>query len=357
MTQMKTTYNASDYDVFCGIDVDKKSFAVTFKDRLNMNYSKKMPAEPEHLHNYIKKHFADREVLCVYEAGPTGYHLYDYMKEKSQPCVITSPITMRRAPNEKVKTNRIDSAKLAQELQAGLLKVVRVPEGAYRELRQLVKSREDYAIALKTVKQRIKAFLLYNHLESKLQEPDAGWSNRYIAGLKTLECSRGARIRLDMLLADLDYGRRQMLAILRELRSFFKERPELIVHLKHLQSIPGIGFITGSSILARIGDPTNLSNLRELGGFLGLVPKESSTGDRIVKSSITHMGNSMLRSLMVEAAWVAIRGDKELEQFYHRIRMRHHPRIGARKAIVAVARKLTHRIYCVLKEQRDYIPR
>lgn len=356
MTQMQSGYNAADYDVFVGIDVDKKSFAVTFKDRSNMHYSKKMPAEPEHLHNYIKKHFADKQVLCVYEAGPTGYHLYDYMKRNGEACVVTSPVTIRRAPNEKVKTNRLDSDKLAQELKAGELKLVRVPEGPYRELRQLVKSREDYSVAQRAIKQRIKALLLYNHLGSESLEGDKSWSGRYIVGLKALKCSPGARIRLDMLLSDLVYHRRQMLAILRTLRAFFKGQPELGAHLKHLQSVPGIGFVTGASILARIGDPNGLHRQRELGGFMGLVPKENSTGERIVRTTITHMGNSVLRALMVEAAWAAIRSDKELEQFYHRIRVRHHPKIGARKAIVAVARKLTHRVFCVLKERRDYIP-
>lgn len=356
MTQMQNGYNAAAYDVFVGIDVDKKSFSATFKDRLTMNHSIKMPAEPEHLNNYIKKHFTGRQVLCVYEAGPTGYGLYDYLNRNSQACVITSPITIKRAPNEKVKTNRLDSIKLAQELKSGSLKLVRVPEGPYREFRQLVKSREDYSLVLKTAKQRIKALLLFNHLATEAEDLDTGWSKRRIAGLKALQCDQGVRIRMDMLLADLEHGRGQMLRILRELRAFAKGYSELDNHLKHLQSVPGIGFVTGTSILARIGNPDNLNNPRELGGFIGLVPKESSTGDRIVRGSITHMGNSVLRALLVEAAWIAIRSDKELAQFYHRIRVRHHPRIGARKAIVAVARKLTHRIYCVLKERRDYLP-
>ena len=355
MTQTRTGYNPADYDVFVGIDVDKKSFAVTFKDRLEMNYSKQMPAEPEHLHNYIRKHFAGRQALCVYEAGPTGYHLYDYMNQKNQACVVTSPITIKKAPNEKVKTNRLDSVKLAQELRAGALKLVRVPEGAYRELRQLVKSREDYVTARKIAKQRIKALLLYNHLEAELKDTGTSWTGQYISSLKTLECGQGAKIRLNMLVSDLEYARRQMLGILRSLRGFFKEHLELDRYRGYLQSIPGIGFVIAATILARVGEPANLGNPRELGGFLGLVPKESSTGEHVVRGSITHMGNSVLRSLMVEAAWVAIRQDKELEQFYHRVRVRHHPAIGARKAIVAVARKLTHRIYCVLKERRDYI--
>jgi len=62
----------------------------------------------------------------------------------------------------------------------------------------------------------------------------------------------------------------------------------------------------------------------------------------------------VLRSLLVEAAWANIAKDARLRQFYDRIRAKHHPQVGARKAIVAVARKLTLIIYRVLKEQREY---
>jgi transposase len=67
------------------------------------------------------------------------------------------------------------------------------------------------------------------------------------------------------------------------------------------------------------------------------------------------MGDSTLRSLLVEAAWIAIRKDKELGEFYYRIRAKGKGDGAARVAIVAVARKLTHRIYRVLKEQRPYL--
>ena len=130
--------------------------------------------------------------------------------------------------------------------------------------------------------------------------------------------------------------------------------PDIETYRSYLQSIPGIGLVTSLTILARIGDPERLTDIREIGAFAGVVPKEKSTGDTINRGSITHAGNAALRSLLVEASWVAIRRDKELEQFYNRIRSRHHPRIASRKAIVAVARKLTQRIYKVLKEQRMY---
>ena len=67
------------------------------------------------------------------------------------------------------------------------------------------------------------------------------------------------------------------------------------------------------------------------------------------------MGDSTLRGLLVEAAWVAIRKDKQLRQFYDRIRSKRRGEGGSKIAIVAVARKLSHRIYRVLKEQRLYV--
>ena len=75
-----TTYSPRNYDIFIGIDVDKKSFAFTVRDHLNMKRSKKIPADSEQFCNYIQKNYNDQKVICAYEAGPTGFHLYDFLK-------------------------------------------------------------------------------------------------------------------------------------------------------------------------------------------------------------------------------------------------------------------------------------
>jgi transposase len=348
-------YSPRDYDIFIGIDVDKKSFAFTVKDHKTMKRSKKVPADPEQFYNYIQNNFNDKRVICAYEAGPTGFHLHDHLKEKELPCLVTPPASIPKAPNERVKTNRIDSNKITEELISGKLKSLRVPQGAYRELRHLVKVRENYARNRKGARQRIKALLLSANLYPLLKDADIKWSSCYMKELKSIQCSPAVRSRLDMLLMDLAYARKQTLSIHKTLRTFCKDNQEISEYMDYLQSIVGIGFITAVSILGRIGDPKNLINPREIGAFVGLVPRENSTGDRIIKGSITHLGNQTLRFLLVEAAWVAIRRDTELQQFYYRIKRRHHPKIAARVAIVAVARKLTQRIYKVLKEKRKYI--
>lgn len=349
------TYDPRNYDIFIGLDVDIKSFVINVRDNANMNRLLKIPANPDAFGNYVEKMYNKERVLCVYEAGPTGYGLRDHLLSKQIECLIVSPLTVPKAANARVKTNRIDAEKLAQHLKNGDLKPIRVPDPEYRELRQLIRVREDYVRLMRTAKQRIKSLMLAQSLNSDLKDVEKNWSAAYISRLKILQCTPAVRQRLNLLLDDISYARQQTLRILKELRRFCKEQPGIRQNVQYLQSIPGIGFIIAVTVLGNIGNPLYLRNPRELGGFTGLVPSEYSTGDTILKGSITHLGNHILRSLLVEAAWVAIRYNKQLAQLYYRIRNRHPAGIGSRKAIVAIARKLTLIIYRVLKDQREYI--
>ena len=348
-------YVPNEYDIFFGIDVDKKSFAMTIKNQLQFHKTLTMPSNPEGLRQYIKKHFDNKRVLCGYEAGPTGYHLYHYLTQHNQPCCVIAPSSIPKASSDRVKNNRLDSERIATHLRSGELNFVRVPSAPYQELRHLTEMYECYAQARQKAKQRIKSLLLFEHLPEEPQDAARCWSQRYLQHFKELDCSSIVRERLNMLLKDLDYAREQILLVIKKLKSFIKEHKNIQEDIVYLRSIPGIGFITANLLLGRLGDPENLRNVREIAAFLGLVPTEDSSGDRVYRGRITHLGDPFVRSRLIECSWVAIRYDKELEQFYHRIKSRHHPRIAASKAIVAVARKLTQRVYRVLKDRRPYV--
>ena len=262
-------YLPKDYDLFVGLDVDKNSFSFTIKDHHWMNQSKKIPSEPEQLHHYMKNHFAGKKVLYAYEAGPTGYHLHDYLAEKNEDCVVVSPLSIPKAPNQRVKNNRLDSQKIVDELRAGKLTSIRVPQGQYRELRHLINLRENYVYHRKASKQRIKALLLYAHLDHVLKDVEQNWSNCYIQALKKISCSPAERQRLDMLLMDLEYARKQTLLVLRQLRDLVKNSADIQQNMKYLESLPGIGFIAAITVLGRMGDPKYSKNVRELSAFLG----------------------------------------------------------------------------------------
>jgi transposase len=269
-------------------------------------------------------------------------------------CVMISPSSVPKPSNQRVKTNRIDARKLAAMLAEGDFNPVRVPEGAYRQLRPLVQTRENYARAQRAAKQRIRSLLLYTGLHVTCRDIDRHWSNQFIQHLRKIECSPAIKFRLDHLLKDLDYSRRQLLGSTQELRTFCAHTPDIKDHIHNLKTLPGVGPVTPSTLLGRIGDPRYLRGQRELGAFCGIVPRENSTADKVNRGSITHLGNGPLRALLIEAAWKAIKSDTELEQFFHRIASRNQIKYAKQKAIVAVAHKLTLRIYRVLVERREY---
>ena len=101
-----------------------------------------MPYSVEHLLNHVRKHFANQKIAFVYEAGPTGYGLYDGLAAQGYSCMIAAPSMIPRAPGHRVKTNRLDSRGLSESLRGGQLKSIHVPSPVYRELRHLTQLRD-----------------------------------------------------------------------------------------------------------------------------------------------------------------------------------------------------------------------
>src|SRR4029434_5704150 len=314
-TQMRDkTIVPREYDVFAGLDVDKKSIAVTFSGHQGFIRSLSMPYKVEALLNHVRNHFADQKVAFAYEAGPTGYGLYDGLAAQGYTCLIAAPSMIPRAPGQRVKTNRLDSKALSESLRGGQLKSIHVPSPAYRQLRHLTQLRDVLVSELAGMKQRIKSLLLFEGIEFPPAPPGSQWSFLVKDKLRKLPCSGTVRFKLDQLLDSLEFNEKQGLKTITEIRRFCRKDSERSQCIEYLMSIPGIGWITASQLLARIGDWRELNNIRQLAGFLGLVPTEHSTGERIDRGSITRTGDERLRSKLIQGSWSAIRQDGELRE-------------------------------------------
>jgi len=344
-----------DYDVFAGLDVDKKSMAVTFADHAGSRRALRMAYSATPLVNYVRKHFGGQRVAFAYEAGPTGFGLHDELVRRAYTCVVVAPSKVPRAPGERVKTNRLDSRKLAENLRGGQLQGIHVPSAVYRDLRHLVQMRDTHVRQLTSSKLRIKSLLLYEGIA--FPDPHEKWTARALRELQTLPCSETVRFKLDDLLDTLHFHFQAAARATKQIRQHCLQEPELQQSVEVLLSLPGIGWIVASHLVARLGNPQEIKNGRQIAGFLGIVSSEHSTGDKENRGEITRSGDSRLRNKLIQSAWTAIRKDPELRAFYRRIYQRHPKKVAARKAIVAVARKLTNRIYVVLKEQRPYVIR
>jgi transposase len=104
-----------------------------------------------------------------------------------------------------------------------------------------------------------------------------------------------------------------------------------------LMSVPGIGPIIASAMVAAIGTGDAFSKGRDFGAWLGLVPKQISTGDRTILGSISKRGNRYLRALFVQAAWVVLVG----------VGPKHWQRYGLSSWIEAAKKRLHHNVLAI----------
>jgi transposase len=310
------TFRPRDYDVFAGLDVDHHSIAATFTDHDRLMQSLRLSYSAAQLLNYVRNHFPGQRLAFVYEAGPTGFGLYDELMAAGHPCLVVAPSMVPTAPGNRVKTNRLDSRKLSTALRGGELKSIHVPSPKYRELRHLVQLRDTHIGQLTATKCRIKALLLYEGISFPSDDgKEKQWSARVLDELLALPCSETVRFKLDQLVGTLHFNFNAAAAAQKQIRHYSKKDAELRQSITWLKSLPGIGEIVATHLAARLGDPALITNVRQIAGFLGLVSSEHSSGDKHNRGEITRAGDSRLRNKLIQSAWVTIRKDPELVSF------------------------------------------
>jgi transposase len=124
---------------------------------------------------------------------------------------------------------------------------------------------------------------------------------------------------------------------------------------ERLMTVPGIGPIISSAMVAAIGNGTVFSKGRDFGAWLGLVPKQISTGDRTVLGKISKRGNRYLRVLFVQAAWVVLVKPKSWERYglkpwIEAAKRRLHHNVLA----IALANRLARIAWAVLNKERNF---
>jgi transposase len=345
------------FDMFVGMDVDKRSIVLTQRDHLGIEKQTRMPYDSNLLLRYSENHMNNKRIAFVYEAGPTGWGLYDDILKAGYPCLVVAPSSVPTARGKGIRTNRLDSRKLANQLAGGNLEGVRVPTEDYRYLREYVTLRKMHMTEVAKCKQRIKALFLRNGMEFPGSTPGGYWSQNLIRNLREYDCSAMLKFKITSLLVTLEFCLYQAAQAQASMRKFVAGNKEISESVEYAMSLPGIGWIVATYAIARIGDWREMGRSDETASFFGLVQTEDSTGDSSDRGSITKAGDPVMRSMLIEASWTAIRKDDELREFYQRIYKTHAKDKASRIAIVAVARKLSTRLHCVLKERRKYQPK
>jgi len=126
--------------------------------------------------------------------------------------------------------------------------------------------------------------------------------------------------------------------------------PDYAQKVKLLMSVPGIGCLTAMVILTELNEINRFKGLDKLCSYVGLVPNVSASGEMEHVGNITRRSNRMLRSMLIESSWVAIRKDPALTMKYNELC----GRMKGNKAIIRIARKLLSRVRYILIHEQQY---
>ncbi|MFC1724844.1 IS110 family transposase, partial [candidate division KSB1 bacterium] len=285
-------------------------------------------------------------IKLIYEAGFSGFWLHDLLVSDGIECIVTPPHTVTVEKVSKVKTDKRDAMRLAQNLENGDYKSCYVPDKERREDRQINRTLTQIQKNIKREKNRIRGFLKFHGLEKGF--PDRKWTNKDYLSMENLNLDNSLKVSLSSLLTMLMVFLDEEKKLKKELLELIKkERYNRSVELK--MSCPGIGKLTAIRLTVEWGDMNRFRSGKAISSFTGLTSSEYSTGENTRKGSITSQGNGSVRGWIIQCSWASIKKDPALLTKFQNV----YKNSGSRKkAIVAIARKLSVRIRAIeLKDQ------
>ena len=228
---------------------------------------------------------------------------------------------------------------MADLARTNFLPTAYLPPDEIMELREIIRERIRLKKLSTSTKNRIHSLLAKNGIKYEgnlfnsegrefLYSLNNKWIDRYLRILSSIE--------------------NEIKEINKEIKQKCLENEETML----LTTIPGIGFFSALLIYAEIGDIKRFPNSKKLCSYAGLVPSVRQSGNKTITGKITKEGNKLLRWVLVQCAFVAVRNDQRFSKFYERIKQR---KGKGFKAIVATARKLLTVVYTVLKDKKPYI--
>jgi transposase len=293
-----------DGEVYVGLDVSKLKVSVALAEAGRdgeVRFLGEVENTPEAIGRLVaklaKRH---RRLAFCYEAGPTGYGLQRQVSALGHDCAVVAPSLIPRRPGERVKTNRRDALTLARLHRAGELTRVWIPDPGHQAVRELVRAREAAMEELRRARQHLQSFLLRHGRVFGGRAPWTKAHARWLAG-QGFDHPAQQLVLAEYRQAVEDAGTRleRLTRQVAEAAAAWSMAPLV----EACQALRGVAFMTAVTFVAEIGDVRRFDSPRQLMAYLGLVPSESSTGERVRRGGITKAGNGRARRVLIEGAW------------------------------------------------------
>jgi transposase len=332
-----------------GVDLHKDSMTLVVLDEQGALIQRH--TLPTKCRNKIREWFASCGPPCQVAVESVGFYqwFWDLVQPLVSTLVLADPAGLAsKRPRKQAKTDRNDAELLARLLFEGRLPTAFVPPRALRPVRELVRHRHSVSRALALQRRCLRWISL------KLNRP--GPKNLTSDATQKWLLSQEAKFtpaqqfitrqRLDQIIA----LERQLTDTERRIDAAVDADPDLAQRVRLLESIPGIGRLVALTILVETGDLTRFANTNQLGAYAGLTPRVHQSSTTVHHGHISKMGPPILRWVLQQAAWVAVRVDAHARRRWLRISRK----AGPKRAIVAIARKLLIYAWSVCRRNQPF---
>jgi transposase len=297
-----------------------------------------------HEGNEVREFYSElaRPVLVGIEAiGPMQWFL-NLLEELGITCQVGDGSKIRAAEPRKQKHDRRDAELILKLLVEKRFPAIWLPSKELLDLRALLLHRHQWVRIRTRIQNALQAIALANGLRLG----PSLWSYDGQAKIAFLPLAPHASWRRSALQAMY----RHMEEEIEKLTVQVAEQAEHRSGAQLLMTHPGVGPVTALATDVFLGDPQRFADGKALASYVGLIPREYSSGARQRLGALTKQGSPLLRFLWNEAGAHAVRLDPELQRFYRRKLVQK----GLGKARVAAARKLGIRLWIMLRDQIDY---
>lgn len=321
--------------------------------------------DSEEIRRLIHRLAQGAQLATAYEAGPTGYQLHRELVGLGVRSHVVAPTLTPTRPGDRIKTDKRDALALARLLRSGDLTPVWVPDLEHEALRDLVRACEDAKVDLLRARHRLSKFLLRHGVSAPgTFRPNTTRYDRWLNALRFEPLAQQLAFEdyVGALRAAEDRRRRLHAA----LQQCAEESP-LLPLMAAIQCLRGLAFHSAATIVAEVGDFTRFPTARQFMGYTGLTPSEHSSGQSRRRGQVTRTGNAHLRHILVQAAHNArhrpntdalrqrlLDAPPDVVQLAHAAQRRLYRRywhlqrrIGATKAVTAVARELAGFVWAI----------
>jgi len=280
--------------------------------------------------------------LIGLEATGNSQWFLDLLNQLGHEVWVGDAAEIRASYVRRQKNDRRDAGHVLKLLREGRFPRLWVPSAEQRDLRQLLIHRHKRV----QIRSRVKNGLQHLAMNQGMQKKSRLWSVAGQKAFRQLPLVGWARCRRQDLLQLLVYLEQQIAPLDRAAQQAAEHDPQA----RLLLTQPGVGAITALAFVLTMGDVTRFARGKQVASYVGLIPREHSSGGRQRLGAISKQGNTFLRMLLVEAAHSVVRLDEGFrKQYAHRC---HSKAKGIAK--VAAARRLAVRLYWMLRTHTPY---